>query len=863
MMLRSPLFLLCLITSTLSTAQNTPISGIVNRYAAVTGIDTCQGLLYISDTSGFAKNDVVLLIQMQGAEIASGNNSAFGTIQVMHAAGYYERAVIDSVGAGVISLTQQLVHSYQMAGKVQVVRIATYTSAMVMDTVFAKPWDGTTGGIVALEVSNTLTLNAPVMADGAGFRGGLAAVVPGNNCNFLIPEAAYYYAANNWRGSRKGEGIALIETGKELGRGAQANGGGGGNDHNAGGGGGGHIGRGGGGGENDEPSSFGCDGYFPGKGGNPVQDTAFRLFPGGGGGAGHANNTLNGSGANGGGILMIRAAALAGSQPILSANGKNAALADGDGGGGGGAGGTIWLETNVAPPNLQLFANGGRGGNTSNNNGNRCFGPGGGGAGGRILSNLNGINIPSGAAAGIVTNSSGSCNGASNNAGTGENGWVETLPVFPQGTLALQPQILLSPQLDTVCIGQPALFYAQTNAGNWQTHWQLSNDGINWQDIQAGTGYTGFQGDTLLVNPALSTQNGLFYRIQLERTGCYEVFSSPAQLTVLDTPVADFTASIDTQTVTFNNLSLYANAYQWSFGDGTMSHEINPQHSYSTGGTYTVTLQAFNACDTVNITQDIVILLLPMADFSVPQTVIDCGPTELSFHNLSSANSSSFQWLFPGGAPESSTEINPVVLYSSSGMYTATLIVGNNAGFDTTLHMIEVEILNFPVASFTSTLLPGGLLQGANTSLGGSSFTWDFGDGSALVVADDMVSHQYLSSGNYTVTLIASNACGASVFQMNVVVDLQSVGIGQINRSDAIDLFPNPFNQYLVIDCSRLGVPPDRLDITDMLGKIVWQQTGFTALQTTLSLQDLPVGMYVVRLRLGAWVKQQLMVKSF
>lgn len=74
--------------------------------------------------------------------------------------------------------------------------------------------NGTTGGVLTFEVSGNLTLNAPILADGMGFRGGQAYIGAGNNCNFLVPETGYFYGIPNWRGGYKGEGIALPIVGR-------------------------------------------------------------------------------------------------------------------------------------------------------------------------------------------------------------------------------------------------------------------------------------------------------------------------------------------------------------------------------------------------------------------------------------------------------------------------------------------------------------------------------------------------------------------------------------------------------------------------------------------------------------------------
>jgi PKD repeat protein len=749
----------------ISNAQVSQISGIINHYAAVSAIDTCSGKLTVSDTTGFRVGAPVLLIQMQGADIVSSNNFLYGIIQNMNYAGRYERALIDSVGTNVLFVKKRLVYPYSVSGKLQVVTIPQFANAVVTDTLKCQPWNGSTGGVLALEVAGNLTLNAPVVADGTGFRGGQAYVGAGNNCNFLIPEVSYYYGIPNWRGGYKGEGIALPEVGKELGRGPQANGGGGGNDHNSGGGGGGNITDGGNGGDNDEPSAFGCDGYYPGIRGYAPFFTANRIFLGGGGGAGHSNNSLGSAGANGGGIIVISAGDINGSVPIISANGFSAQAANGDGAGGGGAGGTIWLKSNSAPLNIVVRANGGNGGNTINNNSNRCFGPGGGGSGGRILTDLFGIPAPIGGKAGVVVSSTNGCNGTNSDANDGDGGLSEDLTDLPEGSEDYAiPQIVGSPLPDTVCLGETAIFLVSTNNGNWIFQWQM-NDGTGWQDITGGTQFSGFQNDTLIVTNVAAGQNGLRFRCRVSRPGCYETISLEANLLIRPAPTASFSTSVTGLVANFTNQSS-ATSYFWDFGDGTTSQATNPQHTYASENTFTVTLYAINDCDTAATTQTVTTLLPPVADFTFPPFSEGCGSVQVPFTNTSTGSLTSFEWTFPGGTPATSNQMNPIVTYTTTGVYFVTLVASNAAGQSTSTQIVAVTIEPTPLADFAFFIQPDGTVQFANQSQNFDNLLWNFGDGTTSAAANPL--HTYAMDGNYTVTLTVWNDCDTTSIQQTV-----------------------------------------------------------------------------------------------
>lgn len=418
---------------------------IINSYAVVNNISNdplCSSIITVDDASSFIETEDLLLIQMKGATINEQNRASFGDIEDLGNAGNFERVEILSINGNKITTKKQVINDYDTWAKVQIVNIRQYTTLNVTTDIVALPWDGNRGGIIALEVMGTLTLNANIIANAVGFKGGKR-VVNNNNCNSFTNYKAYHYSLNSWRGESKGEGIAFPVQGKELGRGAQANGGGGGNDHNTGGGGGAGYGAGGNGGDNDDPeinNNYPCKGYHPGIGGKVIPSNNQRLFMGGGGGAGHDNNGTGSDGANGGGIIFIQAGFIVGNDFTISANGGNAlSTTSGDGAGAGGGGGTIILDANLASWDeiFYMEAIGGRGGNANMAGHTRCMGPGGGGGGGVIYTNVfdNTYQPPihvNGGINGIVINSNYDyCNGKNNNAQAGQDGVLLPLINFP------------------------------------------------------------------------------------------------------------------------------------------------------------------------------------------------------------------------------------------------------------------------------------------------------------------------------------------------------------------------------------------------------------------------------------------------
>lgn len=394
---------------------------IYNSYAKVTNISSTatKTTLTVSNKTEpihtFQPNEPVIVIQMQANVIGTTTNTTnFGNLGAIGNAGFYDVAVIESIAGSTIVLKDVLANKFTTGANnnVQLVSFQPQPNLTTTGNISALAWNGTVGGVVALNVPGTFTINHNITADGQGFLGGARSI----NSQDGTCGSATYTSNSNTNGT-KGEGIYLnTNANYTYGRGKILSGGGGGAQGNAGGGGGSNFSAGGLGGPGwacTSPNSAG------GLGGIELKSyllAGTRFFMGGGGGGGQGNDGESTAGANGGGIIIIHASTLttgcAGSVRI-SANGNNSSNATGsgaDGVGGAGAGGTILLHVgnfNIpATCALNVQANGGNGGNITNND---THGGGGGGGEGAIIY---GVAIPPA----TITNSAAPGTGGRNNA---------------------------------------------------------------------------------------------------------------------------------------------------------------------------------------------------------------------------------------------------------------------------------------------------------------------------------------------------------------------------------------------------------------------------------------------------------------
>ncbi len=402
------------------------LTGVVNRYhpgvgTAAAGATTISVGAGAGSGTAIASGDLLLVIQMQDADINFTNTTSYGDgvasspangVTALNASGRYEFVEATSaVVAGAVQIKgvgtgDGLLNTYRTAAATatagqrtfQVIRVPSYTTATTSSGLTAIAWNGSVGGVLAFDVAQNLTLGGTVSVDGLGFRGAPGIHRTGGSGQANTDQVV---SATAGAGGNKAEGIAGTPLGTTAGdrypggdadRGAPGNAGGGGtdgrpsaNDQNTGGGGGGNGGAGGTGG-NSWSSNLPRGGW----GGDSVPAAADRLFLGGGGGGGSMNNgnPPEAGGAAGGGMVFARVGSVSGTGTV-SADGVDAyQLTANDGGGGGGAGGTILLTSSSGSlTGATLRADGGRGGDAwaSRAGAGNAHGPGGGGGGGWIL----------------------------------------------------------------------------------------------------------------------------------------------------------------------------------------------------------------------------------------------------------------------------------------------------------------------------------------------------------------------------------------------------------------------------------------------------------------------------------------------
>lgn len=173
---------------------------------------------------------------------------------------------------------------------------------------------------------------------------------------------------------------------------------------------------------------------------------------------------------------------------------------------------------------------------------------------------------------------------------------------------------------------------------------------------------------------------------------------------VHELPIVDFLVEENCEDVgnVFVDLSSVIDGYiassEYNFNDGFISTDSIVTHIFDGYGLFDVTLEVISAVGCSNSSvKRVEVFPNPISNFSALQF---CEGDSTIFHNLSFIYNSkiiSYEWNF--GLDGYSSEKNPIHIFSSSGIYDASLLVKSDQGCKSKLTK-KVEIYSLPSAAF-------------------------------------------------------------------------------------------------------------------------------------------------------------------
>lgn len=261
------------------------------------------------------------------------------------------------------------------------------------------------------------------------------------------------------------------------------------------------------------------------------------------------------------------------------------------------------------------------------------------------------------------------------------------------------------------------------------------------------------------------------------------------------------------QTVDFFNGTTGGTSYFWDFGDGNSSTNFEPSHTYTSYGTFVVTMTATgpNGCTSID-SIEVVFERFVSASLNLNATEYSgCAPHDLTSLVNNSSNANEFVWDFgDGSAPYITTTITPPNhFYTEAGNYTISLTASNNCN-TANATISPIIIVDKPEVEFTSSLTNGCAPENisfTNNSVGVSpanAYEWNMGNGNTYSTTVTPPNQNYDTSGVYTVSLTGSNACGDSTLTRTITLDTIPTAIIDVDPIEECSPVTFTFENYSV-----------------------------------------------------------------
>lgn len=195
----------------------------------------------------------------------------------------------------------------------------------------------------------------------------------------------------------------------------------------------------------------------------------------------------------------------------------------------------------------------------------------------------------------------------------------------------------------------------------------------------------------------------------------------------------------------------------------------------------------------------------------------------------------------------------------STGATTRTIQVNQAGNYSVTVNSlspacqntsspVSVSVLTPPVAAFTTSgeLKTYSPIQFTDQSTGAVSWSWNFGNGATSTDQNPTQSYPLAEPYDITLMVVDANGCRDTLVQTIAVI----TGLGDDNLG-GVRIFPNPSQGKIQVTFDDGYTGTRSIQVLNLQGQIVYQQSGLTGSFLEISLDESPTGIYIARIGSG------------
>jgi glucose/arabinose dehydrogenase len=296
--------------------------------------------------------------------------------------------------------------------------------------------------------------------------------------------------------------------------------------------------------------------------------------------------------------------------------------------------------------------------------------------------------------------------------------------------------------------------------------------------------------------------------------------------------------------------------YQWKNNGVNISGATGSTYTATASGSYTVFITS--PCGSGTSPAAVITLNTVTASLTPVGTVSICsGATQLLTANAGSGYT--YRW-YRNNVLQSATA--QTFNAGTAGSYKVEVSIGGSCAVQS--NTMVLDVINNPTPAITP-LGPTTFCNGQSVSLSANTFA-----GVSYQWLRNSVSITGATSQNYTATtagaykvIETANGCNKTAPQVSVTVNCREAGelIAESIVMHAIQIYPNPFNEKIIIEFIAPHSASATIKVVDLLGAMKWQEI----ISTTSSYEwqnNLPSGIYFIQITMDTDVETFRVVKT-